>query len=56
MKEELHLVGITFLVKCEEVDGIQLSGEHTHYFWKSREEILNGDFPEWLKEEVLILP
>ena len=54
VKEDLHLVGITFVVKCEEGGEIVLSNEHTNYFWKSKEEILEGNFPKWLKEEVEI--
>ena len=41
-------------MKCEEIREIELSDEHTNYFWKSKEEILHGDFPKWLKEEVLV--
>ncbi len=54
-KEDLHLVGITFLVKCGEIREIKLSDEHTNYFWKSKEEILEGEFPKWLKEEVFVI-
>lgn len=54
-KENFCLVGITFLVKCENVTKIVLSNEHTDFFWKNKEEILIGEFPEWLKKEILTL-
>ena len=41
-------------MKYDEGNGIELSDEHTDYFWKSKEEILSGDFPKWLKEEIII--
>ncbi len=51
-KWEMHLVWMTYVVKCENTDNIKLSDEHTGYFWKTKDEILNWDFPGWLKEEV----
>ncbi len=52
-KENLHLVGITYLAKIQNNENtIQLSWEHNNYFWKTKDEILTGDFPEWLKEEI----
>ncbi len=51
-KWDLHLVGMTYIVKCEHPEHIQLSDEHTWYYWKTKEEILNWEFPVWLKEEV----
>ncbi|MCX6822409.1 MAG: NUDIX domain-containing protein [candidate division SR1 bacterium] len=50
-KEELHLVGITFLATCSDYEHITLSHEHTGFQRRTKEEILNGDFPAWLKEE-----
>ncbi len=50
IKGNLHLVGITFL--AELVGGeIKLSGEHNSFVWVSKEEVLAGDYPDWLKEE-----
>lgn len=50
IKDDLHLVGITFLAKY--IDGeFMLSGEHTKYEWIDKEKILVGDYPEWIKEE-----
>lgn len=50
IKEELHLVGITFLANY--IGGeVGLSGEHTHFQWVSKEEILDGDYPKWIKNE-----
>ena len=50
VKGDLHLVGITFL--AELVDGvIRLSNEHDFYKWLPKEEILNGEYPDWIKEE-----
>jgi 8-oxo-dGTP diphosphatase len=51
VKNDLHLVGITFLAKYLGWE-IKLSFEHTQYFRKTKEEILTGDFPKWLQEEV----
>jgi hypothetical protein len=51
-QEEMHLVGITYLVRCEETKDVQISGEHTDFSRKTQEEILAEDFPDWLKEEV----
>lgn len=54
IKGDLHLVGITFLAKY--ISGeFRLSGEHTKYGWADKEEILMGDYPNWIKEEFKIL-
>lgn len=54
VKDDLHLVGVTFLAKY--IGGeFRLSGEHTKFRWVNKEEILNGDYPEWIKEEFKIL-
>ncbi|MDO9231123.1 MAG: NUDIX domain-containing protein [bacterium] len=54
VKNDLHLVGITFLAKY--VSGeFRLSGEHTKYEWMDKEKILTGDYPKWIKEEFEIL-
>lgn len=52
VKSDFHLVGITFLATYLGGE-IQLNFEHTNYMRKTKEEILNGDFPWWLKEEVI---
>jgi hypothetical protein len=48
----MYLVGITFLVDCSQWEEIVLSEEHNQFYWKTKEEILEGDFPDWLKGEV----
>lgn len=55
-KNDLHLVGITYLANMQNnQDNIILSWEHDNYFWKTKEEILDWDFPNWLKEEIKII-
>ncbi len=50
VKDDLHLVGVTFL--AEFVSGeIKLSGEHTKHEWLEKEKILTGNYPNWIKEE-----
>lgn len=50
VKEDLHLVGITFLAKY--VSGeVKLSEEHTRHEWIDKDKILAGDYPKWIKEE-----
>lgn len=50
VKENLHLVGVTFLAKY--VSGeFKLSGEHTKHEWVNKEKILKGNYPKWIKEE-----
>lgn len=51
-KWDLHLIWITYVGKCSDVSNIKLSDEHTWYFRYDKEQILNGDFPGRLKEEV----
>lgn len=51
VKNDLHLVGITFL--AEYIGGeIKLSFEHTNYMRKTKDEIISWDFPWWLQEEI----
>lgn len=50
-KWDMHLVGITFLTFCEDRKDIHLSNEHNWYRRKTKEEILNWNFPARLKEE-----
>ena len=50
IKEDLHLIGITFNAKYVGGD-IKLSFEHDSYSWVKKEDVLNGNYPEWLKEE-----
>lgn len=51
VKNDLHLVGITFLAKYIWWD-IVLSFEHTNFLRKTKKEILDWEFPSWLKEEI----
>lgn len=54
VKDNLHLVGITFLAKYVKGE-FKLSGEHTRYEWIGKKKILTGDYPKWIKEEFKIL-
>ena len=50
IKDNLHLIGITF--NAQYLTGeIKLSFEHDSYSWVSKEEIANGNYPLWIKEE-----
>jgi len=51
VKNDLHLVWITFLTKYIWWE-ISLSNEHSNCFWKSKDEILNWNFPDRLKNEI----
>jgi 8-oxo-dGTP diphosphatase len=54
VKDELHLVGITFLARY--ISGeIKLSGEHTSHEWVDKDKIMTGDYPKWIKEEFKIV-
>ncbi len=49
--QNFQLVGITFY--CRYVGGEEkLSEEHTDFRWILPEDILNGEYPEWLKKEI----
>ena len=49
--EKWDTIGKTVL--CDYVSGeIKLSWEHTEYQWLSPEEIVRGDFPEWIQNDV----
>lgn len=50
IKSDLHLAGITFLANYLGGE-VGLSGEHTRYQWVTKEEVLNGDYPKWIKNE-----
>ncbi|MFA7209133.1 MAG: NUDIX domain-containing protein [Parcubacteria group bacterium] len=50
VKDGLHLVGITFLAKYAGGE-LKLSGEHTGYGWIDKNMVLEGVYPEWIKEE-----
>jgi len=54
LKDDLHLVGITFLATYFE-GSVNLSDEHNSYRWVTKEEILDGDYPNWIKKEFLSL-
>jgi 8-oxo-dGTP diphosphatase len=53
--QERQLVGITFLCKLTD-DSMEpepnLSHEHTKSYWVLTADILKGEYPKWLKEEV----
>ena len=50
VKENFHLIGITFIATS--VGGkIKLSNEHTLFRWVDKNEIINGDYPKWIKKE-----
>lgn len=55
VKNDMHLVGITFLATYLGGE-ITLSFEHTNYMRKTKKEILEGEFPNWLKEEIKNIP
>jgi len=50
VKDDLHLVGITFLAEYAGGE-LQLSGEHTKHEWIDKDVVLAGDYPKWIKEE-----
>ncbi len=50
VKEDFQLIGITYLVELIGGD-ISLSGEHDAYRWMTKEEIINGEYPKWIKKE-----
>jgi 8-oxo-dGTP diphosphatase len=50
IKDDLHLVGLTFLANY--IGGnIKLSQEHINFQWVSKKDILDGEYPEWIKKE-----
>lgn len=50
VKEDLHLIGITFL--ADYLEGkIVLSGEHRSYKWVTKDAALRGSYPKWIKNE-----
>jgi 8-oxo-dGTP diphosphatase len=50
IKDDLHLVGLTFLANYVSGD-IKLSQEHINFQWISKKNILDGEYPEWIKKE-----
>ena len=54
VKNDLHLIGITFIADLIGGD-ISLSGEHDTYRWMTKEEILVGEYPGWIKKEFEVL-
>lgn len=50
VKEDLHIAGITFLANYLSGE-IKLSGEHNKYKWLSKYEIINSNYPKWIKKE-----
>lgn len=55
IKDDLHLVGLTFL--AEYVDGdIKLSGEHTNFRWTDKKSVIESAYPSWIKKEFESIP
>lgn len=50
VKDNLHLIGVTFIAQ-EKGGEIVLSGEHDMFRWMTKEEIMNGEYPKWIKKE-----
>lgn len=50
VKGDLHLVGITFTASLTSGE-VSLSSEHDAYRWMTKKEILDGDYPDWIREE-----
>lgn len=50
-KWDIHLVGTTFLTYCKDRENIILSHEHNWFRRKTKDEIINWDFPSRLKQE-----
>lgn len=51
IKDDLHLVGLTFLANYVSGD-IKLSQEHINFQWISKKNILDGEYPEWIKKRI----
>ncbi len=49
--ENTQIVGTTFYCKYKSGD-VKLSDEHTHHTWVTPEEILEGDYPDWMQQRV----
>jgi len=48
--KNVQIIGITYL--AEYISGeLQLSWEHSAFRWLSFEEVMTGDFPEWMKKD-----
>ncbi len=46
-----QLVGVTFY--CRFIEGVEkLSHEHDSFIWVDPDEIISGEYPGWLKEEI----
>lgn len=51
IQEEKHLIIIKFA--CDQPTGeLVLSPEHEKYYWVHMNELNDGEFPEWMKEEI----
>jgi len=49
-----QVMGVTFL--CEYVSGeVELSHEHSSYEWLTKEEVLEGNYPDWMKKEFSLI-
>jgi len=47
----IHTVWMTFLASCKDREYLILSGKYASFRRKTKNEILNGKYPIWLKEE-----
>jgi 8-oxo-dGTP diphosphatase len=50
--KDLQLVGITYLCYAKENTKISLSEEHVSAKWVAVNEVLDGEYPNWIKEEL----
>jgi 8-oxo-dGTP diphosphatase len=55
IKEEkmYQLVGVTFLCVVKNHTEISLSDEHTGAKWATISSVISGEYPDWLKEEIV---
>lgn len=54
IKEKYQTIGITYLCRYKSGE-VKLSEEHESFEWVTGEQILEGDYPAWLKEDVMLL-
>lgn len=52
--ETTQLVGITYLAEYKSGE-VELSWEHSSFEWLSFEDIIEGDFPEWIKKDFRLI-
>jgi ADP-ribose pyrophosphatase YjhB (NUDIX family) len=51
MKNDTHLVGITFFCKAEDNNVVMNHDTHTHS-WANSQKILKSKLPKWIKDEI----